>query len=131
MKTILSYEEPKPINRDAAEKLLSSDDPRAIGEALLRLSLNDHNSKYTERQCLEAFKRDDKRLNRVAMTSLVHLARLHGSLNLKVVEPILRRFISSKDRDLANAAAFDLEEILLHMKKWKKTHKADKKRHAS
>jgi KTSC domain len=78
-----------PDSPESAEAALSCDDPRRISRALLTLALNGPDFGVAERRALEHLDHPDVWVRRNAATSLSHVARLAGHLDLETVMPAL------------------------------------------
>jgi hypothetical protein len=103
-----------PIRRDVADRWLSSGDPAKILRALLRLSLHGPDFAYAEQKALEYAGHPDRRVRYNAATALSHIARVHGSLDVDAVMLTLLRL--SSDPEVADNAAFSLDEVEHYMK---------------
>jgi len=103
-----------PIRRDVADRWLASDDPRKVMYALLRLSLNGPDFPFAERKALENASHPDEFVRRNVINALVHVARLHGSIDLPAVMRTLLKLC--EDPELSGEADCALDEIEIYMK---------------
>jgi hypothetical protein len=78
-----------PITRDEADAAFQSGDPHDISYALLRLALTGTDGEYAERCALEHIQHPDVWVRRNAATSLAHIARIFGRLDLDRTVPSL------------------------------------------
>ena len=103
-----------PIRRDVANRWLASDDPRKIMYALLRLSLHGPDFALAEKAALENATHPDEWVRRNAATALLHVARLHGSIDLGAVMTTLLTMLD--DPEVFDWADTALDEIEIYMK---------------
>jgi hypothetical protein len=103
-----------PIYRRVAERWLASDDPRKILYALLRLSLHGPDFAFAERMALEHAGHPDVWVRRNVANALLHVARLHGSIDLDAVMTTLIGMLD--DPEVFGWADDALDEIEIYMK---------------
>ncbi|HEX8696115.1 MAG TPA: hypothetical protein VF746_27105 [Longimicrobium sp.] len=102
-----------PISRERAEAAFATGKPEEILRALLRLAMNGPDFEYAERLALEYARHDDVWVRRNAATSLGHIARVHGNLDLaRVLPALLEQMMDSEVRDWADAALDDIQIYL-------------------
>lgn len=100
-----------PRSFKAAETALHSGDPRRIGRALLTLALNGYD--VAERRALEHLRHPDVWVRRNAATSLGHVARVVGELDVdRVVPALLALMADPKVYGEADDALDDVEHFL-------------------
>ena len=87
----MKYDEIGPVSRAEATSRLDSEDPRKVVDALLGLALHESDWRYVQTTCLQLSEHPDVWVRRNVATALGHLARLHGTLDLDVVLPVLAR----------------------------------------
>ena len=82
------YEDPQPIQREAAEMAMSRGREEEAAEALIRVALHDSDGPWAESFCLRGLRdqRDDVR--RAAITALGHIARLRHSIGNNAVRAL-------------------------------------------
>ena len=83
------YETLGPIRRTTAEAALRSGDPRQIRYAILRMALNTPHWDLAQEAALAHIHHPDLWVRRNATTSLLHVARLTGQLDLDRAVPAL------------------------------------------
>jgi len=109
-----TYEEMPPISRSEAERAFASGNTDDIVRALIRLALNDPDWNWVQARCLTFLQHKDRWVRRAAATSLGHLARIHGRLNLDTVKPQLERLVN--DPEMEGAAEDALDDIRHHIR---------------
>lgn len=85
----MRYEEPAPVDRAEAARRLATGAPQAISETLVALALSGDALSYAQAQCLSFLRHADEGVRGTAVLCLGHLARLHGTLHLDLVLPLL------------------------------------------
>jgi hypothetical protein len=91
MQRRLIYIEPTSITRVEAERVFRAADTMAICHALVGVTFHDPDRQWVEEWCLTFCESPDPELRQLAATCLGHLARIHRSLDLERVLPVLRR----------------------------------------
>jgi hypothetical protein len=102
----MNYGPLEPTTREEAERAFAGDDAEAIGRA---------DAAWVQEQCLRLASHRDVWVRRNVATSLGHLARLHGSLDLKRVLPLLQAW--QREPAVAGAAADALDDIAVFMQR--------------
>lgn len=82
---MMRYEDLLPITRDEYFSLFQQPSDAVPGEALLRLAWHEPESKWAERQCVEALSDPREQVRAVAPTALAHLARRQRGLDSSTV----------------------------------------------
>ena len=113
MVRVLRYESLGPIRRNVAERWLASDDPHRVMYALLRLSLNGPDFALAEKAAIENATHPDEWVRRNAATALLHVARLHGSIDLSAVMTTL--LTMSDDPEVFDWSDSAIDEIEIYM----------------
>lgn len=95
----LIYEESvyDPITPDEAEAAFRSGEQRAISYALLRLALTGPDWKYAEECAMRHVNHPDVWVRRNSATSLAHIARITGGLDLDRAVPALLSLLSDPE----------------------------------
>ena len=98
------------------ENLLRSDDEQEIVEALMYAVFNIDEPQWIQEKCHDLIC-SDKSLNikELAITCLGHVARMHGTIDEKVITPLLIEL--SKDQYLSGRASDALDDIEQFVKK--------------
>lgn len=86
----MRYVEVEPITRPEAEVAFASGVSHAICHALVRLVYHDPDWKWLQEKCIEMSENSDSEVAGVAVTCFGHLARIHRTLDLERVLPILK-----------------------------------------
>jgi hypothetical protein len=102
-----------PISAAAAQRALDSGDPREISLALLRLALHGPDWKRAEELAREHAMHPDVMVRRNAATSLGHIARVHGCMDVDASLRLLHAMREDPEvTDWADAALDDFEMFL-------------------
>lgn len=102
-----------PISAAAARRALDSGDPREISLALLRLALHGPDWKRAEELAREHGTHPDVMVRRNAATSLGHIARVHGRMDVDASLRLLHAMREDPEvADWADAALDDFEMFL-------------------
>jgi hypothetical protein len=91
----LRYVEVEPITRQEAEVAFSSAVSGEIRSALIRLVYHDPDWRWLQEKCIEMSKASDSEVAGLAVTCLGHLARIHRTLDLERVLPILKKLLGN------------------------------------
>ncbi|MHC8367152.1 hypothetical protein ACYZT9_15205 [Pseudomonas sp. ZT5P21] len=84
----LLYQDPS-INHDEAVNLLDSGLETNIVTALISIGLNEQDRIWAQTICLKYLDSSTERVAASAITSLGHIARRHGTLDMNAVMPAL------------------------------------------
>jgi hypothetical protein len=116
------FDNPAPIPREQLEKTLASGDGSTVADALIRMALWEPDWRWAEQKTLSALGDSRKEVRVAALQSIGHLARLHRSLNLEIVIPVVTRLLD--DPECRGTAADALEDIATFMPKggWPRDH---------
>lgn len=87
----MKFNDVKPIDRDSAENLLNSKDPKKICDALIRITYYDHDYKWVQSKCIIFLNSNDLNVKRLSIICLGHLARIHKQLDKEIVIPLLKK----------------------------------------
>lgn len=93
------YHDPEPLDRAAAERLLTSTDPGVVADTLVSLALHEADWRWVQARCADASSHASPQVRAVVPTCFGHLARIHGTIDWAIVEPVLARL--STDPQLA------------------------------
>ena len=83
------YREPQPISRTEAEAIFASNDPYAIESTLVDVAFHDPDWRWVQDKCLDLVRHNSPGVRQIAVTCLGHVARIHGTLDLAKVLPLL------------------------------------------
>lgn len=87
----MHYREPELIEPDEVERLLDGGVVEALAAALVGLALHHPDLGRAQDLCLRALDHESVEVRSAALTSLGHLARIHGRLDMNRVLPKLER----------------------------------------
>ena len=107
----MRYEEIPPISREEAQAVFTRDDPHAVVNALLGLALNDPDWRWVQDQCLQFSQHPSEDVRYAVPLCLMHLARLHGTLDVDLVFPVLENLQSDPSPSVAGSAEVYLSDI--------------------
>jgi hypothetical protein len=113
------YEEMQPISRIEAQRVAASGDADAICRAIISLALFDNDWRWVQDWCLRLASDDRSQVRGCAATSLGHLARIHGHLDLARVVPVLEQL--TEDSEVGGQADDALGDIQMFIVKPKST----------
>lgn len=85
----MKYKQPKPVSRDEASAILSGKSNEAKCRALVGLAFYDPDPAWLEELFLTHAQNENLDVAGVAITCLGHVARIHRSLNVTAVMPVL------------------------------------------
>jgi hypothetical protein len=99
------YHEPQPLSRDEAEHIFASHDTSAIASALVDIAFHDGDWRWVQNKCLGFARHPAPAVRQVAVTCLGHVARIHRTLDLAAVLPVLDEL--SRDSSVTTEDALD------------------------
>ncbi len=105
----LTYETIDPITREEAEEMLRSGDTELITYGLLRASYHVEDWRWVQSECLNLLDSQDKHLQYIGAICLSHIARVHGKLDLALVEPELKKL--EGDIEIGSQIEMVLEDL--------------------
>jgi hypothetical protein len=103
------YEDPPALSRQQLECEFDSDSGLRIADALVSAALHEADWPWVQDQCIRFAEHSDADVQRVAITCLGHIARLHHTLDLDRVLPLLA--VKSKDSALQGTVEDTLSDI--------------------
>ena len=89
MPSRFEYHEPKPYNRADAVRALRAEDPATICAALVGVAFHEPDWRWVQGECVRLATHPDVGVRGTVATCFGHLARIHGTIDLPVVEPTL------------------------------------------
>jgi hypothetical protein len=105
------FEQPAPISREELRRDLSSPNPDITATALISMALYERDWRWAESVCLSALGDDPRRaVKQAALIGLGHLARIHHTLHLEIVVPVVQELLN--DPDLGGIAEDALQDII-------------------
>jgi hypothetical protein len=110
----MQYDYLGPIARSEAEAILDNGNEEDVSLVLIRLALNDPDPSYVQEICLALSSDPRVWVRRNCATCFGHLARLHRTLDLTRVMPILLSL--STDEDTKGWAEASLDDINIFMR---------------
>jgi len=114
----MRYHAVLPISRGEAESAFATDDADRIIDALLSVTYYDPDWRWVQGWCLRLAKSPSVWVRRTAVTCLGHLARIHGILDMHIVQPVLDGL--AKDPEVSGAVEDAWDDIEQFLKKRKK-----------
>ena len=105
----MKYTEVLPISREEADNALNSRNPEIVCDGLLRLTYHDSDWQWVQNLCLHFIKSENIQIRSLAVTCLGHLARIHHTLDIEQVIPILKNLLH--DKEIAGRVEDALDDI--------------------
>jgi HEAT repeat protein len=109
----MHYQEITPISREEADREFASGKPDRIREALFSITHHDSDWRWVQGQCLLYAKHESDEVRRAAAQCLGSLARIHGTLDLDIVLPVLSNLL--KDAKVGGYAEDALSDIRIFL----------------
>jgi hypothetical protein len=94
----LKYEEIPPISRNDALKMIESGVTLDACRAITSVALHEDDWRWAQGICLEATNHAEFDVRRCAITGLCHIVRIHRTIDLPLITPVLKRL--QKDPNL-------------------------------
>ena len=111
----MRYHDIEPIERAAAESLISAGNVEALRFAVVSVALHEPDCAWAEAFCTRLARHADPIVRGNAILGFGHIARLHSRLNLAIVEPLIHVALADEDehvRGQAESAADDIATFL-------------------
>ncbi|TMR07242.1 hypothetical protein ETD83_01190 [Actinomadura soli] len=106
----MRYESVPPVSRDDLRLALAEKDNEAIHRALVGLALHDADGAWVQDQCLALKDHPSWDVRAIALLCLGHVARIHGTIDLDRVLPVLRSALNDpRTAGYAEQAIDDIE----------------------
>lgn len=105
----MQYHSVDPISQTEAEDMLNSGNSVQIVDALLRSAFHDPDWHWVQTQALEYVHHASLEVQLMAVLCFGHLARIHGTLDLDLVMPVLRKL--ADDPQLSGRVEDVLDDI--------------------
>jgi hypothetical protein len=105
------YQSVQPISRSEAERIFAGNDEHEICNALVGVAFYDSDWKWVQDQCLRFLDTPDIAIGirSLAATCLGHLARIHKTIDLNKVIPVLESLLNEPNMGTAGDALDDIE----------------------
>jgi hypothetical protein len=107
----MRYREVLPISRQEAEASLVSDDSDRVIGALLSLAYFDEDLRWVEAQCVRLATHSDEYVRGTVATCLMHLARIHGTLDWQLVGSPLEALRADRSEWVSEQADAAIKDI--------------------
>jgi len=92
----LIYREPQPVSRVEADRIFAAGDSKAIASTLVDIAFHERDWRWVQDKCLYFARHPEPNVRQVAVTCLGHIARIHRTLDLAVVLPVLDELSSDE-----------------------------------
>jgi hypothetical protein len=112
------YQEPAEWSRAAVEDALAIDDTEALLRAVIAVSMHEEDQKYAEELCVRLSRHPYFNVRGNAVLGFGHIARVHGKLEKKVVQPIIVAALKDQDEYVRGQAEFAKDDTS-HFLKWR------------
>jgi hypothetical protein len=109
----LTYEEPKPIGRDDALRLLQSDDIDAAEKALLSVALFEPDVEFATRVVFTCARRHEPAMRGTALLCIGHLSRLYRRLPEQPSVELVRAGLHDPSEYVRGQAENALDDLLV------------------
>ncbi len=110
----MDYETLDPISREDTERALASGGADVVCRALVTSALHDDDWRWVQEQCRRLARDPRAQVRGCAVTSIGHLARLHGELDLDVILPLLEELVH--DPEIGGRAEDALGDIRMFVR---------------
>ena len=110
----LIYEKVLPITKEEAQSLLCSVETEQVSSGILRAAYHIDDWRWVQGESLRLLDSPDSHLRYMGALCLMHLARIHGVLDLEIVVPRLNQLLL--DPEVSDAVEEVLEEIEMFTK---------------
>ena len=120
----LKYEEIKEWSRELIDRAVVEDDPQVLLRAVVAASMHDPDWKYAQDLCVRLAAHSHFNVRGNAVLGFGHIARVHGQLEKKLVQPIIAAALVDEDEYVRGHAYDAMEDAKLFLKwKFKKPNK--------
>jgi hypothetical protein len=103
------------MTRAELAEALKAEDPETVQHALIAAALHDRDAAWLERTLMRFLSDSREGVRGIAANGLGHVARLHGSLDLNVVVPVLREMAGRGGWE-GGKATDALDDIAVYMR---------------
>ena len=110
----LIYEEVLPITKEEAQSLLDSGQTEQVSTGILRAAYHVDDWRWVQGECLGLLDSPEPHLRYMGALCLMHVARIHGVLDLEIVVPRLNQLLL--DPEVSDAVEEVLQEIEIFTK---------------
>lgn len=106
----MEYRDPGTGGREELLAAIEKDDAQELCEAMIAAALNVDDWEWLQDEFVERLHHPDINVRAIAATSLGHVARIHGRLDVARVRPLLEELRQhQKTRGFADTALEDIE----------------------
>lgn len=110
----LTYQEVKSIEKLEAEQIFQTHDTIALSDALVRVTFHEPNWRWVQEWCIHFIDDPEPTIQKVAITCLGHLARIHSVLDTPHVVPLLEALL--EDPLVGGVAQDALDDIAMFVR---------------
>ncbi len=110
----MEYHDLPPVSHAELYAALSSPAAERAAAAVISVGLHEPDWRWAEQVCLDVLKDAREEVRAAAVTSLGHIARVHGKITARIVIPALESLLN--DPSLGGIAEDALEDIRLFAK---------------
>jgi hypothetical protein len=112
------YREAVPWSRATVEAALVADDPEKLLQAVVAVSMHEEDQKYAEELCVRLSRHPHFNVRGNAVLGFGHIARVHGKLEKKTVQPIIAAALKDQD-EYVRGQAYSAKDDTEHFLRWK------------
>jgi hypothetical protein len=108
------YKAPQPMDRTEAERIFAGNDEFQICNALVSITFYDPDWKWVQALCLRFLETPgtSKGVRSLAATCLGHVARIHRTIDLDIVVPLLESLLDDPEMGTAGDALDDIRVFI-------------------
>lgn len=110
----LKFKNPDQMTHNELIQKLSSRDNKEVCQGLLSMVFYEADWKWAQDQCLCFLEHSDVEISGMAATCLGHIARIHRTLDRKLVETALSKHL--KDQRISGLIQDTLDDIIIFIK---------------
>ena len=107
----MKFDQPEPHSREMLERELASNDQSRICRALIAAALHDRDRLYVESLIIRFLNHADPYVRGIAALAAGHVARIHGSLTVERIVPMVERLLTDAEPQTRGTAEDALDDI--------------------
>ena len=108
------YHEPAPYDRADAVRALHATEPATVCAALVGIAFHEPDWRWVQGECVRLATHPDVGVRSVVASCFGHLARIHGTIDLPVVDPVLAEL--ARDPEVAGRVSDARDDFAMFLK---------------